>query len=141
MALESTLELENNDGRVKSDANLLVAEGNTAGDEDGTKGKVTESVEMTFKDTMIPSWKGQLTLRAFVVSAILGVMFSFIVMKLNLTTGIIPSLNVAAGLLGFFLCEDLDKGVGAVWDLEASVYKAREHCYPNVCCCHFRHRI
>ncbi|XP_057805493.1 probable metal-nicotianamine transporter YSL8 [Salvia miltiorrhiza] len=29
-------------------------------------------------------------------------MFSFIVMKLNLTTGIIPSLNVAAGLLGFF---------------------------------------
>ncbi|KAG6495293.1 hypothetical protein ZIOFF_043087 [Zingiber officinale] len=29
-------------------------------------------------------------------------MFSVIVMKLNLTTGIIPSLNVAAGLLGFF---------------------------------------
>ncbi|CAN6441854.1 unnamed protein product [Victoria cruziana] len=30
-------------------------------------------------------------------------MFSVIVMKLNLTTGIIPSLNVAAGLLGFFI--------------------------------------
>jgi len=30
-------------------------------------------------------------------------MFSVIVMKLNLTTGIIPSLNVSAGLLGFFL--------------------------------------
>uniref|UniRef100_J3LZQ2 Uncharacterized protein n=2 Tax=Oryza brachyantha TaxID=4533 RepID=J3LZQ2_ORYBR len=29
-------------------------------------------------------------------------MFSIIVMKLNLTTGIIPSLNVSAGLLGFF---------------------------------------
>ncbi|XP_020079655.1 probable metal-nicotianamine transporter YSL14 [Ananas comosus] len=29
-------------------------------------------------------------------------MFSVIVMKLNLTTGIIPSLNVSAGLLGFF---------------------------------------
>ncbi|KAJ0559788.1 putative oligopeptide transporter, OPT superfamily [Helianthus annuus] len=109
MALESTLELENNDGRAKSDANLLVAEGNTAGDDDGTKGKVIESVEMTFKDTMIPSWKGQLTLRAFVVSAILGVMFSFIVMKLNLTTGIIPSLNVAAGLLGFFFVKTWTK--------------------------------
>ncbi|CAN6476173.1 unnamed protein product [Victoria cruziana] len=30
-------------------------------------------------------------------------MFSVIVMKLNLTTGIIPSLNVTAGLLGFFI--------------------------------------
>ncbi|XP_074569846.1 putative metal-nicotianamine transporter YSL12 isoform X2 [Curcuma longa] len=29
-------------------------------------------------------------------------MFSVIVMKLNLTTGVIPSLNVSAGLLGFF---------------------------------------
>ena len=41
-------------------------------------------------------------MRAFAVSALLGVMFSIIVMKLNLTTGIIPSLNVSAGLLGFF---------------------------------------
>ncbi|KAJ8752752.1 hypothetical protein K2173_007062 [Erythroxylum novogranatense] len=41
-------------------------------------------------------------LRALFVSLVLGVLFSFIVMKLNLTTGIIPSLNVSAGLLGFF---------------------------------------
>ncbi|RVW85533.1 putative metal-nicotianamine transporter YSL7 [Vitis vinifera] len=33
---------------------------------------------------------------------LVGVLFTFIVMKLNLTTGIIPSLNVSAGLLGFF---------------------------------------
>ncbi|KAJ0914543.1 putative oligopeptide transporter, OPT superfamily [Helianthus annuus] len=99
MAVESTIELENDDGRTKSDADLL---GKTMEDNDETKGKVIESVEMAFRDTMIPSWKGQLTVRAFVVSAILGVMFSFIVMKLSLTTGIIPSLNVSAGLLGFF---------------------------------------
>ncbi|MFS7944261.1 putative oligopeptide transporter, OPT superfamily [Helianthus anomalus] len=36
-------------------------------------------------------------------------MFSFIVMKLNLTTGIIPSLNVAAGLLGFFFVKTWTK--------------------------------
>jgi len=53
-------------------------------------------------DKALPSWREQLTLRAFVVSALLAVMFSVIVMKLNLTTGIIPSLNVSAGLLGFF---------------------------------------
>ncbi|CAL4968099.1 unnamed protein product [Urochloa decumbens] len=60
------------------------------------------SVERVFADKAVPSWREQLTLRALVVSALLAVMFSVIVMKLNLTTGIIPSLNVSAGLLGFF---------------------------------------
>ena len=43
-----------------------------------------------------------MTVRAFVVSFFLAVLFSVIVMKLNLTTGIIPSLNISAGLLSFF---------------------------------------
>ncbi|CAI9111601.1 OLC1v1011859C1 [Oldenlandia corymbosa var. corymbosa] len=50
----------------------------------------------------IPSWKEQITLRGLVVSALLGTLFCIITHKLNLTVGIIPSLNVAAGLLGFF---------------------------------------
>jgi hypothetical protein len=65
-------------------------------------GAEASSVEQVFADKAVPSWREQLTLRAFVVSALLAVMFSVIVMKLNLTTGIIPSLNVSAGLLGFF---------------------------------------
>ncbi|PWZ40909.1 putative metal-nicotianamine transporter YSL14 [Zea mays] len=60
------------------------------------------SVERVFADKAVSSWREQLTLRAFVVNALLAVMFSVIVMKLNLTTGIIPSLNVSAGLLGVF---------------------------------------
>ncbi|KAL3512421.1 hypothetical protein ACH5RR_025138 [Cinchona calisaya] len=60
------------------------------------------SVEKIFENKEVPSWRKQLTLRAFAVSLVMSVMFSFIVMKLNLTTGIIPSLNVSAGLLGFF---------------------------------------
>jgi hypothetical protein len=60
------------------------------------------SVERVFADRPVPSWREQLTVRAFVVSFFLSIMFSIIVMKLNLTTGIIPSLNVSAGLLGFF---------------------------------------
>ena len=43
-----------------------------------------------------------MTVRAFVVSFFLAVLFIVIVMKLNLTTGIIPSLNISAGLLSFF---------------------------------------
>ncbi|KAI9396048.1 hypothetical protein POPTR_004G069300v4 [Populus trichocarpa] len=61
-----------------------------------------ESVERIFAKQEVPSWRNQLTWRAFGVSFILSVLFSFIVMKLNLTAGIIPSLNVSAGLLGFF---------------------------------------
>ncbi|KAK4488978.1 hypothetical protein RD792_004769 [Penstemon davidsonii] len=68
------------------------------------------TVEQIFeKKEKVPSWKKQLTVRAFVVSFLLSVMFAFIVMKLNLTTGIIPSLNVAAGLLGFFFVKTWTK--------------------------------
>jgi OPT family oligopeptide transporter len=50
----------------------------------------------------VPEWKDQITIRGLVVSALLGTLFCIITHKLNLTVGIIPSLNVAAGLLGFF---------------------------------------
>jgi hypothetical protein len=69
-----------------------------AHEEDAAQG----SVERAFEGKEVPTWREQLTIRAFVVSFFLAIMFSVIVMKLNLTTGIIPSLNVSAGLLGFF---------------------------------------
>ncbi|XP_021299193.1 probable metal-nicotianamine transporter YSL6 [Herrania umbratica] len=50
----------------------------------------------------IPEWKEQITIRGLAVSALLGTLFCIITHKLNLTVGIIPSLNVGAGLLGFF---------------------------------------
>ncbi|KAL0351164.1 UNVERIFIED_CONTAM: putative metal-nicotianamine transporter YSL6 [Sesamum radiatum] len=51
----------------------------------------------------IPEWKDQITIRGLVVSAILGTLFCIITHKLNLTVGIIPSLNVAAGGFGSYL--------------------------------------
>ncbi|KAL2533029.1 putative metal-nicotianamine transporter YSL5 [Abeliophyllum distichum] len=66
-------------------------------------------VEQIFAKKAVPSRKKQLTIRAFVVSFVLSVMFSFIVMKLNLTVGTIPSLNVLAGLLGFFFVKTWTK--------------------------------
>ncbi|PKA52143.1 putative metal-nicotianamine transporter YSL14 [Apostasia shenzhenica] len=67
------------------------------------------SVERTFECEAVPTWREQLTVRSFAVSAVLGFFLSFIVMKLNLTTGIIPSLNVSAGLLGFFFVKSWTK--------------------------------
>ncbi|KAK9735045.1 hypothetical protein RND81_04G180100 [Saponaria officinalis] len=68
-----------------------------------------ETVEKVFAEKEVPTWQEQLTVRAFVVSFILSILFTFIVMKLNLTTGIIPSLNVSAGLLGFFFVKTWTK--------------------------------
>ena len=68
----------------------------------GDEAAAAPSVERAFAGQPVPSWREQLTVRAFVVSFFLAVLFSVIVMKLNLTTGIIPSLNISAGLLGFF---------------------------------------
>jgi len=67
------------------------------------------SIEKGFEGKSVPSWQKQVTVRAIVVSIMLSVMFTFIVMKLNLTTGIIPSLNVSAGLLGFFFVKTWTK--------------------------------
>lgn len=60
------------------------------------------SMEGVFKGIEeVPPWQKQITVRAMVASFVLSIVFNFIVCKLNLTTGVIPSLNVAAGLLGF----------------------------------------
>ncbi|KNA25958.1 hypothetical protein SOVF_001910 [Spinacia oleracea] len=65
-----------------------------------SEGKIKEEDS---EEGKIPDWQDQITLRGLGVSALLGALFCIITHKLNLTVGIIPSLNVAAGLLGFFL--------------------------------------
>ena len=49
----------------------------------------------------IPPWKKQITIRGIFVSLVIGIIYSVIVMKLNLTTGLVPNLNVSAALLAF----------------------------------------
>lgn len=61
------------------------------------------SMEDAFLHQEIPRWQDQLTVRGLVVAFVLGLLFCIITHKLNLTVGIIPSLNISAGLLGFFL--------------------------------------
>ncbi|KAK4484060.1 hypothetical protein RD792_011279 [Penstemon davidsonii] len=75
-------------------------------DQDGDRRLVEEeedaaAMEKAFDNTEVPSWRNQLTFRAAVTSFLLSLVFNVIVCKLNLSTGVIPSLNVAAGLLGF----------------------------------------
>uniref|UniRef100_A0A0D6QT26 Uncharacterized protein n=1 Tax=Araucaria cunninghamii TaxID=56994 RepID=A0A0D6QT26_ARACU len=51
----------------------------------------------------VPGWTHQLTFRGFLVSAMIGTVFAVTIHKLMFTIGVIPILNIAAGLLGYFL--------------------------------------
>ena len=48
-----------------------------------------------------PPWREQLTARGLVAAALIGSMYTVVVMKLNLTTGFVPTMNVSAALLAF----------------------------------------
>ena len=50
-----------------------------------------------------PPWREQLTLRGVAVAAVLGALLCVVIHRLNLTVGVIPALNIASGLLAFFL--------------------------------------
>ncbi|CAH9100047.1 unnamed protein product [Cuscuta europaea] len=81
--------------------NNIMEEGDVVVQPQGDEVQAITTTEYEFRSTEVPSWKDQLTIRSMVASLALSVLFNFIVCKLNLTTGVIPSLNVAAGLLAF----------------------------------------
>jgi hypothetical protein len=53
------------------------------------------------EEEVVPPWREQVTLRGMVAALLIGFIYSVIVMKLALTTGLVPNLNVSAALLSF----------------------------------------
>ncbi|KAJ4974669.1 hypothetical protein NE237_007843 [Protea cynaroides] len=80
----------------------------------------------------IPPWKDQITVRGLVVSLMLGTIFCIIVHKLNLTVGLIPSLNVAAGLLGFFFVKSW-AGLLSKFGFSVSPFTRQENTVIQTC--------
>ncbi|KAL2527513.1 Metal-nicotianamine transporter YSL3 [Abeliophyllum distichum] len=60
-----------------------------------------EALDQQGDSKRIPPWTKQITIRGIVASLFIGIIYSIIVMKLNLTTGLVPNLNVSAALLAF----------------------------------------
>lgn len=60
-----------------------------------------ETIEPEGPTGRIDPWTEQLTVRGVIASIVIGMVYSVIAMKLNLTTGIVPNLNVSAALLAF----------------------------------------
>ncbi|XP_060216435.1 metal-nicotianamine transporter YSL3-like [Lycium barbarum] len=57
----------------------------------------------------IPPWTKHITIRGIVASLLIGIIYSVIVMKLNLTTGLVPNLNVSAALLAYVFIKSWTK--------------------------------
>lgn len=80
----------------------------------------------------LPPWSKQLTLRGLVASFIIGVMYSVIVMKLNLTTGLVPTLNVSAALLAFVFLRTWTKLLHAL-GIAAAPFTQQENTVVQTC--------
>ncbi|XP_050235953.1 metal-nicotianamine transporter YSL3-like [Mercurialis annua] len=64
--------------------------------------EIEENVtEEELRNSRITPWFKQITIRGIIASIIIGIIYSVIVMKLNLTTGLVPNLNVSAALIAF----------------------------------------
>ena len=57
-------------------------------------------------------WREQLTVRGLVAALLIGFVYTVIVLKLALTTGIIPTLNVSAALLAFLALRGWTRALG-----------------------------
>lgn len=62
---------------------------------------VFEMEEVVDERKRLQPWRKQITMRGVLSSIIIGSLYSIIAMKLNLTTGLSPNLNVSAALLAF----------------------------------------
>ncbi|KAI3944030.1 hypothetical protein MKW98_015182 [Papaver atlanticum] len=60
----------------------------------------------------IPPWRSQLTVRGLVASFLIGIIYSIIVQKISLTTGLTPTLNVSAALLSYIFIKGWTKLLG-----------------------------
>lgn len=57
----------------------------------------------------IPPWNQQITIRGLVASAIIGIIYCIIIMRISLTTGLSPNLNVSVALLAFIFIQSWTK--------------------------------
>ncbi|KAE8805665.1 putative metal-nicotianamine transporter YSL9 [Hordeum vulgare] len=80
----------------------------------------------------VPPWREQLTARGMVASLAVGAMYSVIVMKLNLTTGLVPTLNVSAALIAFVVLRGWTKALARL-GVAARPFTRQENTVVQTC--------
>lgn len=61
------------------------------------------SVERAFEKQPLPGLWEQVTPRAVIVSVVLSIVFSFVILKIHMSTGVVPGMNMAVSVLSFAL--------------------------------------
>lgn len=81
------------------------------GEEREIRREGVEQIEDEYNEDFkrIPPWTKQITVRGVIASILIGSVYSIIAMKLNLTTGITPNLNISAALLAFIFIRSWTK--------------------------------
>ncbi|CAN6232672.1 unnamed protein product [Urochloa humidicola] len=64
------------------------------------------------EEERVPPWREQVTVRGLVAALLIGFVYTVIVLKLALTTGIVPTLNVSAALLAFLALRGWTRALG-----------------------------
>ncbi|KAL3630039.1 Metal-nicotianamine transporter ysl1 [Castilleja foliolosa] len=80
----------------------------------------------------VPAWHKQITVRGVAASIVIGSIFSVIAMKLNLTTGITPNLNVSAALLAFVFMRIWSKALSK-FGIVSSPFTKQENTMIQTC--------
>jgi hypothetical protein len=83
--------------------------------------------------TRVPPWREQLTLRGVAVAAALGTLLCVVIHRLNLTVGVIPALNVASGLLSYFLTTAWRAAAGRLGFGRGSPFTRQENTVIQTC--------
>ncbi|CAH1430183.1 unnamed protein product [Lactuca virosa] len=87
----------------------------------------------------LPPWTAHITCRGVVASTVIGVVYSVIVTKLNLTTGLVPNLNVSAALLAFVFIKTWTKLIHKAGFVTTPFTRQENTIIQTLCCCLLQH--
>lgn len=87
---------------AQNQSTLEIEDSKTKGVDNCDEMETEEQVEELYSSTPVPKWTHQLTSRGLIVSGIIGTIFAVTIHKLMFTVGVIPILNISAGLFGYF---------------------------------------
>jgi hypothetical protein len=102
-------------------------------DGDLDAGAATSQLLLPGSSTRVPPWREQLTLRGVAVAAALGSLLCVVIHRLNLTVGVIPALNVASGLLSYFLTTAWRAAAGRLGLGRGSPFTRQENTVIQTC--------
>uniref|UniRef100_A0A0D9ZW95 Uncharacterized protein n=1 Tax=Oryza glumipatula TaxID=40148 RepID=A0A0D9ZW95_9ORYZ len=90
------------------------------------------SVEAAFEKNPLPGFSWLVTPRAMAVAVLLGIVFCFVGMRIQMMTGFVPALNMPVTVLSFFLLKVLARQLQK-WRLTVVPFTRQENMFLITC--------